>query len=248
MPWQLLAARLTGHGRNTEDAMGTVLNSVIIDKAQTILQDVAGVRWNEAELLGWMNDGQREVIIYKPNANTVSAKVQLVKGTKQTIPVDGVQLVDVPRNLTAAGDPGRAIRLTERETLDAYQPEWHTTTPSATAKHYMYSLADPKRFWVYPPQPATGMGYIEIVYGAVPGDMTLGAAITLDDVYQAALLDYVLYRAFSKDTEFAVNGTNRAATHYNAFLSAVGGKAKVEAGASPNQTAPASLNAQPSSA
>lgn len=94
------------------------------------------------------------------------------------------------------------------------------------------------------PQPAAGQGYVELVYGASPTDTTLGGTITLDDIYQNVLVDYILYRAYSKDTEYAAD-QNRAATHQNAYIAALTGKAKVEVGANPNSMAPANPNVTP---
>ena len=50
----------------------------------------------------------------------------------------------------------------------------------------------------------------------------------LDDVYEGALLDYVLYRAYAKDAENPAN-MNRSTSHYQAFVSALGGKIQGEA-------------------
>ena len=99
--------------------MGTIIASTIIDKAQTILQDTTGIRWPDDELLGWLNDGQREIVIYKPNASVKNQSVALAAGTKQTIPADGVQLIDIPLNKGNGSTPGRSIRITMREVLDA---------------------------------------------------------------------------------------------------------------------------------
>ena len=131
-----------------------------------------------------------------------------------------------------------------REILDAQVPNWHIATAAAEAKHYVYSLLDPKNFYVYPPQPAANQGYVEMVYGAAPADATLNGPITLDDIYQNVLVDYILYRAYSKDTEYAAD-QNRAATHQNAYIAALTGKAKVEVGANPNSMAPANPNVTP---
>lgn len=219
--------------------MGTINSDAILAKAAIVLNDTAYERWTAPELLGWLNDGQRAIVIHKPNACVKNVSVQLVAGTKQTIPADGVQLIDIPRNMGAAGaTPGAVVRLTGRANLDAYVPNWHSSTPSAVVKHFMFNALDPKHFYVYPPQPATSMGYVEAIYGATPVDVTTGTAISLDDIYETPLLDYVLYRAFSKDTEFAPDPT-RAAAHQQAFLAAVGGKAQAEAGVNPNVTAPA---------
>lgn len=225
--------------------MGTITANSIIKKAQIILQDTTGVRWPDEELLGWLNDGQREVAILKPNAHVKNIAVRLAAGTKQTLPFDGVQLIDLVRNLGVDGQtPGRAVRIVLREILDAQVTHWHTAAASAEAKHYVYSLLDPKNFYVYPPQPAAGQGYVEIVYGASPADASLSGPITLDDIYQNLLVDYVLYRAYSKDTEYAAD-QNRAATCQNAYLAALTGKARVEVGTNPNSMAPANPNVTP---
>ena len=225
--------------------MATVTVSSVISKVQTILQDTTGIRWPDTELLGWINDGQREIVLYKPNSFVKNTGVQLTTGTKQTLPADGVQLIDVVRNLgTTGGSPGRAIRITMREILDSQVPGWHYATPAAEVKHYMYSNLDPKTYYVYPPQPASGQNYVELIYGAAPTECSLGGTITLDDIYQTILVDYCLYRAYSKDTEYAAD-QNRAATHQNAYIAALTGKAKVEVGANPNSMAPANPNVTP---
>lgn len=218
--------------------MGTITTASIIAKAGKLLQDTTGVRWDSTELLGWLNSGQREMLIYKPNANVKAQAVKLAAGTRQELPSDAVQLIDVTRNMGTDGvTPGRAIRQTERETLDATRPTWHSDTPSAVVKHFIFNQLDPKAFYSYPPQPATGQGYVEMVYGAVPVDATANGAITVDDIYETILLDYMLYRAFSKDSEYA--DQPKADKHFNVFVAALTGKARVEGGANPNTRAPA---------
>jgi hypothetical protein len=225
--------------------MATVTVASVIDKTQVILQDTTGIRWPDDELLGWLNDGQREIVLYKPNTFVRNTSVRMSSGTKQGLPADGVQLIDVVRNMGINGSTaGRAIRITMREILDSQIPNWHTETPENEVKHYMYSMLDPKNFYVYPPN--TGNGYVELVYGAAPTDATLNSTITLDDIYQTILVDYILYRAYSKDTEFAAD-VNRASSHQQAYLTALTGKAKVEIGANPNSMAPANPNIQPNS-
>jgi hypothetical protein len=45
--------------------------------------------------------------------------------------------------------------------------------------------------------------------------------ISLPDIYGNALGDYVLYRAYTKDSEYAGNA-QRAVAHYTAFANALG--------------------------
>lgn len=226
--------------------MGTIIASSVIAKAQIILQDVAGVRWpSDTELLGWLNDGQREVAVFKPNAYVKHSATQLAPGTRQAVPADCISLVDVVRNMGTNGTtPGRAIRVSYREVMDAQVPNWHAATPRAEVRHFMYSALDPKVFWVYPPQPDTAPGFVEIVYGAVPVTATFSGPIQIDDIYQNVLVDYILYRAFSKDTEAAAE-VQRAATYQAAYMAALTGKARLEAALNPNTTAPANVNPTP---
>lgn len=223
--------------------MGTITAQEIINKVQIQLQDTTGIRWPDStELLGWLNDGQREVLVFKPNANVVNASVQLVAGTKQALPADGIQLIDVVRNMGSNGTtPGNAIRIAMREILDAQAPNWHTETPSATTKHYMYTPLDPKRFYVYPPSNAAG--HVELVYSAIPAKVAaLNNTITIDDIYSNVLVDYVLYRAYSKDTDYAANPA-RASACQAAYTASLTGKTQAEVIVNPNTTAPANPNA-----
>lgn len=217
--------------------MATITVASVIAKVQTILQDTTGVRWPEAELLGWLNDGQREIVLYKPNAYVRTTAVQLSAGTKQSLPTDGVQLIDLARNMGTGGTtPGRSIRIVPREVLDAQVPNWHSGTANAEVRHYTYSVLNPRTFYVYPPQPAASRGYVEIIYGALPTDATSNSTISVDDIYQPALVDYMLYRAYSKDSEFSAD-QSRPAAHQAAFISALTGKARMEGAVNPNATA-----------
>lgn len=215
--------------------MGTVTARSIIDRAQIILQDATGVRWPaESELLGWLNDGKREIILFKPNAFVINTAIKLAAGTKQSLPADGIQLINVTRNMGTDGNtPGRSVRITEHDVMDVQQPDWHQQTANAQAKHYMFSPMNPKNFYVYPPQPAANQGYVEVIYGASPPDSAINDLVNVDDIYQTPLIDYILYRAYSKDSEFSAD-QNASAYHQQAFIASLTGKLQSEIGANPN--------------
>lgn len=223
--------------------MGTIAAQDVINKAQIILQDTTGIRWPDStELLGWLNDGQREVLILKPNAYVKNVSMQLAAGTKQSIPANGIQLIDLPRNMGSNGaTPGRAIRIVMREILDAQNPDWHTETPNPVIKHFTFTPLDPKHFYVYPP--ATDNTQVEVVYSAAPENVSaLSDPITLDDIYANVLVDYILYRAYSKDSDYAAN-PERAGASQAAYVGALTGKTKAEVIVNPNTAAPANPNA-----
>jgi hypothetical protein len=203
----------------------SILASAIVDKAEVVLQDTTNVRWIADELLGWLNDAQREIVLAKPDAFVVTKAVQLTSGTKQTIgganTTDAIMLLKVVRNLGPDGiTPGKAIRTVPSEVLDANRPGWHSEVPTAAVSNVVYDPRAPKQFYVYPQN--DGTQYVELMYSATPPIVAaLGNTITLDDVFANAILDYILYRAYSKDAEYAGNA-ERANRHYGAFISALG--------------------------
>lgn len=205
--------------------MGTVLASVIVDKAELILQDSSNVRWTADELLGWLNDGQRAIVALKPDAaQSMTAAVVLVEGTLQTRPAGSVVLENISHNMGADGTTaGQAITLMPIKIMNDVLPDWHTHTASATVKHWLRNPKDPETFYVYPPQPASASGYVQMVNSNLPADVAaVENAITLDDVWQNALLDHIMYRAFSR--EAGEGNRAKADAHFRAFVFAVKGK------------------------
>lgn len=217
--------------------MPSILASAIIDKAEIVLLDTTNIRWPQAELLGWLNDGQREICIHKPDACVQNKSVLLTAGSKQTLGAgstsDAVMFLDMPRNMGTNGSTaGRAIRPVSREILDTQNPDWHTDTQAAEVKHYTFDPRDPKHVYVWPPN--TGTGYAEMVYAAAPTDVAaVGNAISIDDIFNNTLIDYILYRAYSKDAQYAANGA-RAVAHYQAFAGALGIKTNNQVAMNPN--------------
>ncbi len=203
--------------------MGTITAQAIIDKAQTILQDTTEVRWTETELLGWLNDGQREIAIMRPDLFSVLANVTCVAGTKQSIPANGTALLRVIRNMGVGGaTPGRAIRQVPMDLLDANVPDWHTKASATEILHVATDPKMPKVFYTYPP--ATVSTQLEVLYGASPTDVAAkGNAIGVDDVFATPLIDYLCFRAYSKDQDLTGN-TERATSHLQKFTSTVNAK------------------------
>ena len=228
--------------------MGTVTAGAIIDKAVIQLIDISGVRWTRAELLKWLNDGLRQIVLMQPNAMNTPGAVQLVAGTRQLLPTGGWMLLGVYRNMGTTGTtPGRAVRIISRELLDAFNPDWHTTTASAVTKNYIYDLQDQTAYYVYPP--STGTNYLEINYSLQPTDLTSETqAIPMFDVYQGPLLDYIMFRACTKDAEYAAN-VALGQLYLTTFTSSTNVKAQSETVGSPelgllprNPTMPGSIS------
>lgn len=227
----------------------------IVRRAVETLQDTTSIRWPVNELVRYLNDGQREVVLYRPDSMVTNATLTCAVGTKQSLPANGAKLIEVVRNAASSGTK-KAVRMVNREILDAQTPGWHSIDGAVDALHFMYDPRDPKTFYVYPPALVTTQ--LDIVYAAYPTDVTepadgaLYSAVTgnisLPDIYGNALLDWVLYRAYSKDSEYAGNA-NRAQAHYAAFAAALGNEIKATIGVAPNpQGNPNRASTQSSSA
>ena len=214
--------------------MGTVTAKTIIDKAATQLIDIPAVRWTRSELLGWLNDGLRQIVVMQPTATNTVAVQKLAAGTRQSLPPDGWLLLNVIRNMGTTGTtPGRAVRVISRELLNGYNPDWHADAASSVTKNFMYDLSDQTAFWVYPP--SDGNGYVEFNYSRQPADLTSEAqVIPMFDVYQQPLVDYILYRACSKDAEYAP-GLELAKTYLATFAASLKFKQESEVNATPEQ-------------
>lgn len=203
--------------------MGTILASAIVDKTEILLRDSSNVQWPASELLGWLNDGQREIAVLKPEANSVTKAVQLVAGTRQTMgsgtTADAIMLLRVMRNMGTTGTTaGKAVRMVSGDVMDTNRPNWHSDTASSVVQNVVYDPRSSKQFYVYPPN--DGSGFVEITYSAIPTTVaSLASVITLDDMFANPLIDYVLYRAFLSPY---IGNVQRAMGHYTAFTNTMG--------------------------
>ncbi len=191
-----------------------MLAQVIINEVEQTLQDPANIRWSLSELLSHLSEAQRVIVKNKPNAYSLTTDKALTTGTRQTLPTDAVALLDVIRNSDAKGS--RVIRQTSREDLDGVNPWWHATTAEVTVTQFTYDDYDPLAFYVYPPNDGTGS--VVILYSALPPDVDDPLdTMSIPDFYRAPLVDYVLYRAYQKDSEDASN-QSLASMFFNQFM------------------------------
>jgi hypothetical protein len=211
----------------------------IIQSAAETLQDLSAVRWSTAELVRYLNAGQLETVVLRPDANTVNATFTCAAGAKQALPANAVRLLDVTHNVAATSSRG-VVRMINRNLLDNQVPNWHAQTGSVNIKHFMLDVVDRNTFYVFPP--AFDTAQINIVYAAYPTPVAIPAAnttftavtgnIAIPDIFANALVDYVLYKAFAKDAELQSNAA-RAQAHYAAYGNALGVELKSAAGVTP---------------
>lgn len=217
-------------------------------------------RWSEVELVDALNDGQRVIAKLLPHTCSRVDAVRLVPGTRQSIaliradsivpgdgrsPADtyGQMLLGVHRTMGTNGlMPGNALRIVDRDVLDATQPDWHTKT--GTPREYTYDPRTPKVFYVSPGVPANVSTWVEIslvadptpvpntggLFGKSGGATTL---LSIDDRNVDDLFYYVLARANLKEAEYGGNA-NLAASYTQLFVNSMNGQIAAVTGVNPN--------------
>ncbi len=210
----------------------------IVRRAKVLLLETGaeGVRWTNNELVGWLNESYEAITGLRPDASTVTATFDPVDDqTRQELPAGAVRLINVNRNLIGAKS---AIRLVTRKEMDDEMPGWHGHASEDEVENYVFDEAEPVVFYLYPAPSATAS--VEIVYAEVPAPHALDYGtvstdpIKMRDIHAPAIIDYIMYRAFSKDMD-DVSAMRRATVHFQAFTSHLGIKGNVALTASPNR-------------
>ena len=208
----------------------------IIRRVVETLQDPTSIRWPVPELVRYLNDGQREIKLHRPDTVRQTGDIALVPGSRQTLPANADKLIEIWHNKASK----RAVQMVDRRILDDQTPGWHALPASADILHYTYDPRVPTEFFVYPP--ATGGNSLVGAFSVNPTDIVepadgaLHTAVVGDvaviDALANCLQDYILYRAYTKDSEYAGNGA-RAQGHYAAFANALGIEVKGTMGVMP---------------
>ncbi len=201
----------------------------------------SNIRWTEEEILLWITDAQRAIVLLRPNSYNWVDNVPLKKGARQAIPTDGWVLLTANANVDPATlEYGRAVTLATFDQMNRQFPNWRADAKNKLAYNYLFDLTDQKAFYVWPPNDGTGM--VELNYSRTPPALTdMTQAITLDDIYVPAMVDYVCMRASMKDAEFGP-GLQYAQAFQGSFMAQVMGKDAGEKEQNPDAGLPPTSN------
>ena len=194
----------------------------IVRQVQRRLIDEDAIRWSDDDMLDYTNSAIKAVLAVRPDAYVLNHEFVCVEGTKQELTERSNFLINVVRN-----SKGKAIRGPhDMLMLDNYYPEWRSSTPEDVADCYLYDERDPKVFYLYPA--VNDQHKIEIIETVIPESITKAEfdndiESSLGPLYDNALVEYMVYLAFSQDNEFAANA-NKANLALAAFNSVLGNK------------------------
>ncbi len=242
--------------------MSTILVRDVLERASMLLDDMDPqfFRWNERELVAWLNDGARALAKWLPPSVSRIDTIKLAAGTRQSIAdipaanilmgdgetarrVQGVQLYEAIRNMGADGaTPGAAVTIAERAALDAMNPGWH----KAAGAEIENIVTDPRTPTVFYVSPApTGTLWLEVSYCALPKTVVLGSAgqfaatsndtttIPVGDAYSDDLLNYMLARAYLSRADIA-EGPAMASAYTQFFIASINAQVTALTGNNPN--------------
>jgi hypothetical protein len=189
--------------------------SEVITEVRRIIQDVrAPQRFSDAELLGYVNQILKRMVLLRPDLFTSIEDISTTENSVlQSLPAGAVRLVEIFRVKN-----GNALTEVSREMLDQSTPNW-TVTPAGTPVNYVRHVRNPTRYYLYPP-PIKNLLLVG-EYVKTPITYTINAPITvLPDAYLPSLIDGTIFLAESVDNEHVNSG--RAKLFQDSFIQGLG--------------------------
>lgn len=239
--------------------MPTVLVKDVLFDASTLMLDASPQfkRWTQREMVGYLNEAQLIISRLMPVACTRVDVVKLKPGTRQrlafdkadvkrgdgkaqAIDVQGIQLIDMLRNMGDDGaSPGRPVRIVSQRALDLSAPDWHKSL-GKEVREFVYAPKVPDLFMVYPGVPAAPRAvWIELEYTAIPDLLAVTAdygastaTISIGDEYAPDLKNYIVSRANMKEASYADPG--KAQSFAGLFTTSMNAKVETLTGVNPN--------------
>jgi hypothetical protein len=209
--------------------VGLSTTETILLTAGHQLQDATKRKWGIDKLLLYLNLGIIEIVNLKPEAYTTTIDLTLVEGPVQKLPDSFIALVDVTCNLAADGEtPGQSITGIEKKNMDHMLPGWMTFPSSATVSYAVTDAREPKKLYVFPPQPAGQANKVRTLMAVAPDPIESGnGTFPLDDSYRPAIIDYIIFRCLAEETTVP-NALNKSTMYRNLFLQDLGIKTAAE--------------------
>ncbi len=184
----------------------------LIDRISRDLIDLRNVRWSRPELIDFMNDAIAAIVIRRPDLSRATAVVATSSNTV-ALPADAYQILAVNHIDNVAAT------FVSINKLNQLYPECRTTVGAPVC--WTRNELDETTLFLYPaPQEEVN---VEVVYSRTLKVTDESAAFPLSEVYEGVVADFVMYRAYNKDSLNPAEG-QKAQLHLQAFATALGDK------------------------
>jgi len=155
--------------------------------------------WTVEDVLGYINEGVKNTIQRAPQANSKKEMITAAAGIEQTLPNDGVEIINIIANANVSGKLGDIIHRVDVQEKDAYNPSWRNDRARSIAIEWM-KRSSPTQFLLWPPLSKATQVYAEFSY--YPADVTgVGDTIVIANEYNEPVRTWALYRTFGRDSQ-----------------------------------------------
>ena len=197
---------------------------LINELRMTQLNDPDATTWSDTLMIIALNQALKTLALVRPDATAKIATITLKEGSRQFIPLDGVRLLSVVRNINSDNTIGIAVRLVQREDMDSMSPDWQAAN-GTVVREYMFDSRSPKHFYIYPCVPVGKKLEIEYSsYAETITTMNVNDPLPVDAVFAQPLQELMLYKLLSGDSS---NG-NTGAAHLQTAMDLLGVKDKAD--------------------
>lgn len=185
-------------------------------------------RWTVEELAEYLTGAIAQLAALRPTLFTAFVDITLAAGAVQSVPADYTELVDITLNINADGSEGTPITKASFSAARALgRPACANARDGYEVRSFTTHPDNDTFFYVDPPAPLQSpMPKVRALVRLAPNVITLPTdsvvmVNTTPETYREALKDWMLYRAFAKDTE-STDSFQKSQAHYKAFMQFVG--------------------------
>lgn len=213
-----------------------VLTQSVLDRVVFVTGDPQYKRFKLPAISRFMNEAQSIIAERAPRSAATYRVLTLAAGARQDLRVidsatSWIRLHEIVCNASGAGAPtGKTMRRIDRAAMDNAFASWRGAPNASEADEYSLDERDAFTFDVFPPVTAGAKVYAlasvrpEPVCVLNTGGTALAdpaEVITLADGYDIPVVDWVLFRLFSRDSSDA-GYAGRAQGHFQAAQAALG--------------------------
>ncbi|QUO23831.1 hypothetical protein KEH57_09530 [Burkholderia cenocepacia] len=204
----------------------------LVDEVSALLNDAepdfANIRWTRDEVREYATDAALQVATLRPELFEHTETLMLSPGERQSLP-DDTMFERIDGTLNDKGElMGRPYRAdaTVSRVASRWFGDWSSRCACCVeARTYVleswtFDPAIPSTFFVAPPVPPGKPVRVLAVLSRVPAATDEDDAIAIDPRFHNALIEFMLYRAFSKDedSQASVARSERHKQHFYEML------------------------------
>lgn len=186
-------------------------------------------RWTVPELAEYLTGAIAQISALKPTLYASFVPLRLTSGSVQSVPAEYTELIDILYNLNVDGSHGAFVSQSSLSAARALgRPSCATVRGGGyEVRSYSSHPENDAYFFVDPPVPKLDpMPAVWAMVRLAPSKITAATdsvimANTTPETYREALKDWMLYRAFAKDSESS-DSFQKSQAHYKAFMQYVG--------------------------